>query len=107
MTVLDGIMAGTDCWLSNGNGSVDFTPYRNDPTVVNAMRGATKRILYITANYNDIMNGMDENATVRNIMPWWQILLTAAIVVSSVLTVASLALYVAGEIYRKKKQVAE
>ena len=56
---------------------------------------------------NLIMNGMDENATVRNIMPWWQILLTAAIVVSSVLTVASLALYVAGEIYRKKKKVAE
>lgn len=70
MTPLDGIMAGTDCWLLNGE--MDFTQYQDNPTVVAAMREATTRILYTTANYSGIMNGMDENTRVVQVIPPWQ-----------------------------------
>lgn len=76
MTPLDGIIAGTDCWLLNGE--MNFTAYQDDPTVVSAMQEAAKRILYTTANYSDIMNGMDENTRVERIIPWWQATIYAA-----------------------------
>lgn len=70
MTLLDGIMAGTDCWLLNGE--MSFAQYQDDPTVVSAMQQATKRILSTISDYSNIMNGMDENTRVEQIIPWWQ-----------------------------------
>ena len=87
MTLLDGIMAGTDCWLLNGE--MTFTPYSDNPTVVTAMREATKRILYTTTNYSNIMNGMDQNTRVVQIIPYWQAILYSAIALISLLFAGS------------------
>lgn len=75
MTLLDGIMGGTDCWLLNGE--MSFAAFENDPTVVSAMRGATKRILYTISNFCDIMNGMDNGTRVEQVIPWWQAIIYA------------------------------
>lgn len=99
MTLLDGIMAGTDCWLLNGE--MSFEKYRDDPTVVSAMQQAAKRILWTTANYSDIMNGMDENTRVVKVIPDWQKLIYGADMLAAVLTIVSLGMLVLAG--RKKK----
>ena len=99
MTLLDGIMAGTDCWLLNGE--MSFEKYRDDPTVVSAMQQAAKRILWTAANYSDIMNGMDENTRVVKVIPDWQKLVYGADMLAAVLTIVSLGMLVLAG--RKKK----
>ncbi|MDO5423055.1 MAG: glycoside hydrolase family 3 N-terminal domain-containing protein [Eubacteriales bacterium] len=90
MTPLDGIMAGTDCWLLNGE--MSFEAYRDNPTVVSAMRQATKRILYTTVNYNNIMNGVDVDARIVNVTPWWQAAVFGLDALAAVLFAAALVL---------------
>lgn len=96
MRPLDGIMAGTDCWL--GNGLISFEDYKDNPTVCARMKEAAKRIFYITANYNYVMNGMDSAARVVNITPWWQIIIYSADAVFAVLAAAAVAMYAASVI---------
>ncbi len=98
MTPLDGVMAGTDCWLLNGE--MSFGAYRDNPTVVSAMREATKRILYVTTNYSDIMNGMDASARVIPVTPWWQAVIYSADIVCAALLLGALILLI---LSRKKK----
>ena len=100
MTLLDGIMAGTDCWLLNGE--MSFSQYQNNPTVVSAMRQATKRILYTISNYCDIMNGMDTGTRVVQVIPWWQAIIYGVDAAVAVLLVGSLVML---WVSRRKKAV--
>ena len=85
MSCVDGIMAGTDIWFSSGV-SHSFTAYKNNATVVNAMREACHRVLYTVGNYSAAMNGFSENTQLIRIYVWWEILVTTVLVVLSVLT---------------------
>lgn len=100
MTALDGILAGTDCWLSSGSHS--FAQYRNSPTVTNAMREAAKRILYNVCNYSAAMNGYSTTTRTIIIMPWWQIALISVITVFAVVTAGCVAMLVVSEIKERK-----
>lgn len=100
MTALDGILAGTDCWLSSGSHS--FETYKNNITVTNAMREAAKRILYNVCNYSIAMNGCSTTTRIVHISTWWEITLTSMIVLFSVLTAGSMAMGV-WSYYRGRK----
>ena len=99
MIPLDGVMAGTDCWLMNGD--MDFTAYKENATVVSAMQQAVKRILYITSNYSYIMNGMASDAVVVSVIPWWQAVIYGVDALFAVLFLASAVLLALS--YRKKR----
>ncbi len=70
MGIIDGVMAGNDCILSN----VDLNHYneaRTNPTVAQAVRESTHRILYVIANSN-VMNGISSNTRIYEVDEWWQ-----------------------------------
>lgn len=101
MVALDGILAGTDCWLSSGSHS--FAAYKNNATVVTAMRNAAKRMMYNVTNYSCAMNGISNTMRIVKIATWWEITLTTLIVVFAVLSAASITLLVLSEVKRNKK----
>ena len=101
MKTLDGILAGTDAWLSNGNDH-SFNAYKNNATVVNLMRESAHRIMYVTANYSIVMNGVSTTARVEFLSVWWETALVTALIIIFVLTICSVALLVASLILKKK-----
>lgn len=105
MTALDGILAGTDCWLSSG--SHTFEPYRNSATVTNAMREAAKRILYNVCNYSAAMNGYSTTTRTIIIMPWWQIVLISVVTVFAAATVGCVTMIVVSEVKLRKNRVGQ
>ncbi len=73
MGIIDGVMAGNDCILSN----VDLAHYedaKTNPTVAQAVRESTHRILYVIANSN-VMNGISSNTRIYEVDEWWQSLI--------------------------------
>lgn len=103
MTTIDGLMGGTDLWFSSAG--LTFAPYRNNPTVVNAMRESTHRIMYVTANYSAAMNGMDETMKMVSITPWWQTTLTTLNILLTALSALAIAMYVHRSIRDRKEQI--
>lgn len=101
MRPLDGVMAGTDLWL--GNAKISFEEYKDNPTVCAKMQEAAKRVLYITANYSWAMNGIDPDAKIVAVTPWWQAVIYAVTAISAVLAAGSLGMYVASEIVSGRK----
>ena len=91
MDVLNGLMAGGDGWDCNdaAKWTEKLMQYKDDPTVVNAMREATKHILYTVANSN-AMNGVSANMQVIEIRPWWKNAIVAADVIFGVLAAGSI-----------------
>ncbi|MBR1813972.1 MAG: glycoside hydrolase family 3 C-terminal domain-containing protein [Lachnospiraceae bacterium] len=89
MSCVDGIMAGTDIWLSSGKDH-SFMAYRNNASVVNAMRAACKRVLYNVVNYSAVMNGYKASTQIVRVMTWWEVALRAALGVFAALTLLSL-----------------
>ena len=91
MDVVNGVLAGGDAW--DCNDSTKWTgklmDYKDDPTVVAAMKEATKHILYTVANSN-AMNGVSANMQVIEIRPWWKNALVAADVAFGVLAAGSI-----------------
>ena len=104
--VAHGLLAGTDTWDSSSEQWTNdlLKLYRNDPTIVNAMRQATHRILYTVANSN-AMNGIDADTRIVSVTPWWQPALIAVDVVVGVLLVGSVCMLVCS--VRKKKASAK
>lgn len=100
MSCIDGIMAGTDAWLSSGKNH-SLMEYSNNATVARAMREACHRILYNICNYSAAMNGYSASTRIVEIMVWWEIVLISLVVVISVLTVASVVMY---EISKRKSK---
>lgn len=101
MTTLDGILAGTDAWLSSGGHS--FYQYRDNPTIVNKMRESAHRIMFVTANYSYAMNGISTTTRIVPLMVWWEVVLTVALVVLAVLTAGSVGM-LAFSLIRKRKE---
>lgn len=104
--VAHGLLAGTDTWDSSAEQWTNdlMTLYRNDPSIVNAMRNATHRILYTVANSN-AMNGIDADTRIVAVTPWWQTALIALDIVLGVLLVGSVAMLVRS--IRKKKAMKQ
>ena len=104
MDVIQGVLAGGDAW--DCNDANKWTPklneYNDDPQVVNAMREATKRILYTVANSN-AMNGVSPNMQIVEVRTWWQNAFIVADVVFGALLIVSVVMLVRG---RKSKQTA-
>lgn len=89
MSCLDGIVAGTDTWLSSGKNH-SFAEYKNNATVVNAMRDACHRVLYSVANNSAAMNGISSATSFVRVYTWWEITVVSLTVAFSLLTAASL-----------------
>lgn len=91
MDVLNGLMAGGDGWDCNDGAKWTETlmQHKDDPTIVGAMRTATKRILYTVANSN-AMNGVSANMQVIEVTTWWQTAIVAADVLFGVLAAGSI-----------------
>ena len=100
MRPLDGVMAGTDLWL--GNAKVDFGEYKDNPTVLARMQEAAKRVLYITANYSWAMNGIDPDARIVSVVPWWQMIIYVATALFALLTVGAATMFALSEILPKR-----
>ncbi len=91
MDVVQGLLAGGDGWDCNDatKWTEKLKQNQNDPELVNAMRLATKRILYTVANSN-AMNGLSANVQVVEVTPWWQTAILIGDVVFGLLFVGSL-----------------
>lgn len=97
MDVLNGLMAGGDGWDCNDGAkwTQKLVEYKDDPTVVAAMKEATKHILYTTANSN-AMNGVSANMQVVEVTTWWQILIIVLDVVFGILAAFSIFMLMRG-----------
>ena len=95
MDVCDGLLAGTDIWDSSMTKihTTKLAQYKDDPTIVSAMRQAAHRILYTVANSSG-MNGMGANDTIVEVTPWWQMILHVGRVLFVVTTVGAIAMLV-------------
>ena len=93
MSCVDGIMAGTDIWLSSGKDH-SFASYQNNATVAAAMREACHRVLYNICNYCAAMNGYSTTTRLVRVYVWWEFVVTGALAVFGVLTAGSLAMLV-------------
>lgn len=71
-----GLIAGNNLWMDAGNENF-FGAFKNDATVMQALREASKRILYNQLHSNG-MNGIGNNSIVVTHPAWWQNLLIAA-----------------------------
>ncbi|HBN12351.1 MAG TPA: glycosyl hydrolase [Clostridiales bacterium] len=101
MSCVDGIMAGTDLWLSSGKDH-SFAAYKNNATVVNAMRESCHRILYNVCNYSAAMNGYSSTTKLERVYVWWEKAVISLLTVSCVLAAASLTMLILSEIKNKK-----
>lgn len=100
MSYLDGVLAGNDLWLYSILGQ-GFHRWKDSPTVCQAMRESTKRVLYTVVNSN-AMNGVSENSKIITIRTWWQDTLIGLIAGFAVLTAAASTMLVLSIIKRKK-----
>lgn len=82
----------------------DYGPGGSKPNaqLAQAMRISAHRVLY-TVVHSRGMDGYDENTGMKNITPWWQILLTVSIIVLAVLSALLVAWLVIDMIPRRKK----
>lgn len=103
--VAHGLLAGTDSWDSSATQWSDdlLNLYKDDPTIAQAMRQATHRILYTVANSN-AMNGIPAGGRIVAVTPWWEMALYAVDGVLGVLTVVSAAMLVRAILNKKKSQ---
>lgn len=90
MDVVQGVMAGGDTWDCNdaAKWSDKLKEYKDNAVLTSAMREATKRILYTTANSN-AMNGVSPNMQVVEVRTWWQNAFVALDVAFGLLLVGS------------------
>ena len=108
MDVVQGVLAGGDAWDCNDatKWSDKLREYKDDATVVSAMRNATARILYTVANSN-AMNGVSPNMRVVEVITWWQIAFIVCDVVFGLLAVLSIVMAVRSGKKAKAKNKAE
>lgn len=84
---VDGVVAGIDKSFNSGV-PYDFSNYRENATVVQALRRAAHNVLYVVAN-SHAMNGYVSDTEMMIITPWWFSALLACIIVTAILLVAS------------------
>lgn len=103
MDVVQGVVAGGNAWDANDANKwpAKLKEYKDNATVCNAMRDASKHILYTVANSN-AMNGVSENVQIVEVRAWWQTAIIVLDVVFGVLAVGS-AVMLVRDIRRKKE----
>lgn len=103
MDVVQGVVAGGNAWDANDANKwpAKLKEYKDNATVCNAMRDASKHILYTVANSN-AMNGISENVQIVEVRAWWQTAIIVLDVVFGVLAVGS-AVMLVRDIRRKKE----
>lgn len=80
----------------------DTEDWSNDKELMEAMKVAIQRDLYMFAN-SSLMNRVNASTYAKWNMTWWRQAYIAGLVVSSVLLLASISLYVVSIVLRKKK----
>ncbi len=85
-----GLIAGNDCWYTNMDvHSLD--DYRDNPTVMQAVRESAHRQLWVTIN-SAAMNGITSTTRIMSVTPAWEQALLAVEILSGIFTAASLAM---------------
>lgn len=109
MGVVDALMAGQDCILYEQFDTTELMKAKSNPTIAQALRQATHRILYITVNSN-AMNGYKAGTRIIELTHWWQNAILACQIVLGILLGASavlLALCFVGPWKKNKKGNAD
>lgn len=104
MDVKIGLLAGSDIWDCSANtwSTELINNYFDDPTIVNAMRTATYRVLYTVVN-SKAMNGYGIDTEVVASIPWWKATLYAIDVIFGVATVVAAGMLIATIVLNRKK----
>ncbi len=106
MSCVDGIVAGTDIWLSSGKDH-SFMAYRSNATVARAMREACKRVLYNVCNYSAAMNGYSAGTQLVRVYTWWEIAVIGLLIGAAVLTAGSAAMLCAADVQERRRAKAD
>ena len=88
MGIIDGVMAGNDCILYNVPAAY-YEQGKTNPTVAQAIRESTHRVLYVIANSN-AMNGISSNTRIVEVKEWWQEAIEDVKTVTMIATIALL-----------------
>jgi beta-glucosidase len=70
-----GVLAGQDLWDGYSMGMATLDGLDNDPAIVTAVQNAAKNIAYNVTHSHALNVG---NATVVQIIPWWQMTILCA-----------------------------
>lgn len=106
MSLLDGVMAGTDSFDANNEFAAELEKYADNPAVMQAVRNASKRLIYNVVRTN-AMNNFDINTVVISITPVWEKWVIAIDVITGILAVGSIGMLVTSIIYQHKHKKAE
>ncbi len=96
----EGIVAGNDLWMDNLNKEF-LTEYKDNATVMLALREACHRILY-NQLHSSAMNGISSSTRVVKVQTWWEAAIITARTTLIVLTCLSAALLAASIVIRQK-----
>lgn len=105
MGVVDALLAGQDCILYETPDLSALEAEKDSPTVAQALRESTHRILYVTVNSN-AMNGFVPGTRIIDLRHWWQNAILAIQIVLGVFAAASAAMLVLSFVLKKKKPAA-
>lgn len=99
-----GLMAGTNMWATSGSAFYDYAinKVKQDSIMLEKLRESCHVILYNVANSSGV-NNLSPTAQIKNAMPYWEKILTAMIIVFSILDIAA----VASLIYVNRKKAGE
>ena len=86
MLIDAGTQAGSDLWLNTANGIYDLPNAASNATQMQALRQATKNILY-TVLKTSAMNGVSAYTKVKTVTPLWMMFMYAADVVVAIIVV--------------------
>lgn len=100
MSYIDGVIAGTDMFDGNGLAS-ELTKYADNAAVAQAVRLATKRVIYNVVRTN-VMNGMSMSSHTVKVTPWWETALLTIDIVCGIIFVACAGMLVASIVVGKK-----
>lgn len=95
---IDGIRAGNDLFMCGG-GKHALDDYKNSPTITNAIRESTHRVLYALVRTNAI-NGLGADDQIRMLTPWWRTGIDALIYITIIFTIISACLLIASILLR-------
>ena len=95
---IDGIRAGNDLFMCGG-GKHALDDYKNSPTITNAIRESTHRVLYTLVRTNAI-NGLGSDDQIKMLTPWWRTGIDVLIYTTIILTCISGCFLIVSIIYK-------
>lgn len=84
-----GLAAGNDMWLNTANNMWDLKEEELTASVMQDVRLAARRFLYVVANSN-AMNGVDRDTKVLNVKAGWQKLIPLLVIVMALIFVGGM-----------------